>query len=202
MYRHGKLVCSVSSEVEYCIELYLKNLGLSHSEAVALSHKYSNVNEAIKNSSLNSLLPIHSEFIEPAPIVSEAIKENPSNSVLDSEILPSNKLEMKQKLKKLGINPESIEILINSCDTIEEALANTNSEELIENFQLKNIKKDNQFVCDNKNTTTNDFCPICLNRYKIGEKIRILDCMHKAHNKCIRNWFKYRKACPICLNNE
>lgn len=46
-------------------------------------------------------------------------------------------------------------------------------------------------------------CPICYKTMKKGEIIKILDCIHTYHNKCIGDWFKISKSCPTCrLNYE
>ncbi|OAF70444.1 hypothetical protein A3Q56_01812 [Intoshia linei] len=44
-------------------------------------------------------------------------------------------------------------------------------------------------------------CGICLNNYKFFDKLRILDCDHYYHHKCIIEWIdNYENYnCPICL---
>lgn len=45
----------------------------------------------------------------------------------------------------------------------------------------------------------NEKCCVCLSRYREGEEINILPCMHKFHKECIEKWFGVcKKNCPIC----
>ena len=41
-------------------------------------------------------------------------------------------------------------------------------------------------------------CNICLDEYKIGEKICYLPCFHFFHNICIKKWVEKSKKCPLC----
>lgn len=44
-----------------------------------------------------------------------------------------------------------------------------------------------------------DTCPICLNEYEEGVKIRILPCEHAYHIECIDKWLlRNNRACPVC----
>jgi E3 ubiquitin-protein ligase RNF13 len=44
-----------------------------------------------------------------------------------------------------------------------------------------------------------DTCPICLDEYEEGVKIRILPCEHVYHIKCIDEWLlKNNRFCPVC----
>lgn len=41
-------------------------------------------------------------------------------------------------------------------------------------------------------------CSICLDEYKINDKIMILDCEHIYHKECIKLWLDKNDNCPIC----
>ena len=41
-------------------------------------------------------------------------------------------------------------------------------------------------------------CVICLNDFKVGDKVMILPCVHIFHSQCIRDWFGSKDTCPIC----
>jgi E3 ubiquitin-protein ligase RNF13 len=44
-----------------------------------------------------------------------------------------------------------------------------------------------------------DTCPICLNEYEEGVKIRILPCEHAYHIECIDKWLlRNNRCCPVC----
>lgn len=44
-----------------------------------------------------------------------------------------------------------------------------------------------------------DDCTVCLTNYKIGERIRRLECEHIFHKRCIDRWLlKGDSCCPIC----
>ena len=66
---------------------------------------------------------------------------------------------------------------INNLNLLEES--KINDEKLIKN---ENIKK----------------CAICLDNYKVGDKISYLPCFHLYHSKCIKKWLKCSKMCPLC----
>ena len=41
-------------------------------------------------------------------------------------------------------------------------------------------------------------CLICLENFKKGEIITIINCNHKYHTHCIYSWFEKKKTCPLC----
>ncbi|CAI9769126.1 unnamed protein product [Fraxinus pennsylvanica] len=41
-------------------------------------------------------------------------------------------------------------------------------------------------------------CCICQEDYIAGDDIGILDCRHKFHTKCIKQWLTLKNLCPIC----
>eukprot|EP00250_Pteridium_aquilinum_P005654 c15719_g1_i1 orf=595-1119(+) len=45
-------------------------------------------------------------------------------------------------------------------------------------------------------------CPICLNDFKNGEKIRVLpQCNHEFHIKCVDAWLCDHPSCPTCRHD-
>lgn len=46
--------------------------------------------------------------------------------------------------------------------------------------------------------TDDKSCSICLDNYKINDKISYLPCFHCYHSKCIKKWLKRTKICPLC----
>lgn len=43
-----------------------------------------------------------------------------------------------------------------------------------------------------------DKCPICLDKFIIGEKVIVLKCKHVTHSTCLRRWFNEHNTCPQC----
>lgn len=43
-------------------------------------------------------------------------------------------------------------------------------------------------------------CNICLDEYKVGDKISYLPCFHFFHYICIKKWIEKSKKCPLCNN--
>lgn len=43
-----------------------------------------------------------------------------------------------------------------------------------------------------------EMCAICIEDFKIGDKIQILPCFHKFHSDEITKWFQKSPTCPLC----
>jgi hypothetical protein len=41
-------------------------------------------------------------------------------------------------------------------------------------------------------------CNICISEYEEGDRLRILQCLHKFHAKCIDKWLQVNRSCPTC----
>ncbi len=41
-------------------------------------------------------------------------------------------------------------------------------------------------------------CNICLESFVVGNIVRVLECKHEFHEKCIITWLKTRNTCPVC----
>lgn len=42
-------------------------------------------------------------------------------------------------------------------------------------------------------------CPICLDKYSMGDKIMTSECIHRFHEKCLTLWVKEKASCPVCI---
>ena len=66
------------------------------------------------------------------------------------------------------------------------------SERAIQNLKTIEVKENN--INEYKNIT----CNICLDTFEIGNILRILECNHEFHEKCIITWLKQNNTCPVC----
>ena len=66
------------------------------------------------------------------------------------------------------------------------------SERAIQNLKTIEVKDNN--INEYKNIT----CNICLDTFEIGNILRILECNHEFHEKCIITWLKQNNTCPVC----
>jgi hypothetical protein len=46
-----------------------------------------------------------------------------------------------------------------------------------------------------------DECSICLETYKVNDKIINLDCSHSFHKDCLKIWLSKNNTCPQCREN-
>lgn len=49
--------------------------------------------------------------------------------------------------------------------------------------------------------TTFRTCAVCLDEYKIGDTLRVLECGHCFHAKCVDAWVARSSSCPVCKSN-
>ena len=71
-----------------------------------------------------------------------------------------------------------------------------NEERMMIKEQLNEIEINEDFL--NKNTIKE--CIICLEEFKVGDKICYLPCFHFFHSDCIKKWIDESKKCPVCNN--
>jgi hypothetical protein len=41
-------------------------------------------------------------------------------------------------------------------------------------------------------------CAVCLQDFEGGDKLRRLPCLHSFHERCIFDWLRVSRACPLC----
>lgn len=196
MFRRGKLVCSVSEEVTVLISNHLISLGVPQKEAFELSRKYENIKLALANSSLYKVEPVN-------PANKAAIQSHPEEEKI-IQVLSAKKQLIKDKLLEIGATFEQIEILIDICETPEEAIANiigevpSNPNSNPFKFKTSKISQGEYNYIEKKGVQKS--CNVCLMDYTPGELLKTLPCFHVFHKECIQKWFNEKKSCPICLN--
>lgn len=191
MLRHGKLTCSVSEEISCMIEQGLLAKGVPAQEAFILSKKFSNFKIAFSESSIQKALS--------KPKVEEE-KVLISNKYQN---LPPNKQEILNKLLEIGLDDDSIALLVDICENADEALANVIDMPGKSAFMsYSNKKKEDDGVYNyNKEKNDSEKCSICYELYQKNEKVKTLPCFHNFHMSCVNDWFtKGKKSCPMCLS--
>ena len=43
-------------------------------------------------------------------------------------------------------------------------------------------------------------CVICLEHFREGEELLVMNCGHVFHEYCILTWLEEENACPVCRN--
>lgn len=74
-------------------------------------------------------------------------------------------------------------------------ICKTRCKEKYYNFRLKiyRVKSNDNLLLDE--------CSICLEKYKVNDKIMDLNCRHSFHKDCINHWLKNNNTCPQCREN-
>lgn len=54
------------------------------------------------------------------------------------------------------------------------------------------------FVYEVKEGTERDMCSVCYEDYENGVELVKLECSHVFHKKCISQWLRLKKSCPLC----
>lgn len=51
---------------------------------------------------------------------------------------------------------------------------------------------------DDKEVVQELTCCVCLDRFRATDVLRVLDCNHEFHRKCIDPWLQNKQTCPMC----
>lgn len=70
-------------------------------------------------------------------------------------------------------------------------------------FKIKKKRLLNSKIIDIMKYNRNDTCVICYEQYSESDDtiVKLIDCDHNYHKKCIYEWLKYDNRCPLCMNN-
>ena len=68
------------------------------------------------------------------------------------------------------------------------------------NINIGDILKEVQLTPDFIKKNEIKKCIICLEDFKINNKVSFLPCSHLFHSSCIKHWLEKSRKCPICIN--
>jgi len=67
---------------------------------------------------------------------------------------------------------------------------------------IKIEKRKQQIIYDSiKNEKTNQECSICYESM-FNNEVSATTCAHVFHTKCLNNWFKIKRSCPLCAQTQ
>ena len=72
------------------------------------------------------------------------------------------------------------------------------NEETIQRLPTELVNDNHNHNNHNHNNNDNNKCCICLEKFKNGEEIRRLPCLHIFHQNEIDQWLRQNRLCPIC----
>ena len=107
----------------------------------------------------------------------------------------------------LSVNNQSEQEIINANNYTVENIQNyqvqfyENEEEQIKKSIKSFVKSNTKIISYKESINGQKECIICLEDFKQNENIRILQCMHYFHKKCIDNWLIKSINCPECQYN-
>jgi len=55
-----------------------------------------------------------------------------------------------------------------------------------------------KFDADSEEFQAAPECSICLATFDDSKEVRVTQCGHLFHSRCLENWLKLRRACPLC----
>ena len=137
------------------------------------------------------MLEVHEKNIEE----SKKMLENHEKNIEETKkFLEDHEKNIEINAKMLEESKKRINALFNRINNNSYTFSiKENSNELIEELEI-----DEKFTHDIE--IEKNKCIICLNNYKIRDKISYLHCLHLFHSGCIKEWLKRSNKCPLCKN--
>eukprot|EP00826_Nyctotherus_ovalis_P021628 TRINITY_DN17018_c0_g2_i7.p3 TRINITY_DN17018_c0_g2~~TRINITY_DN17018_c0_g2_i7.p3 ORF type:complete len:120 (+),score=49.56 TRINITY_DN17018_c0_g2_i7:205-564(+) len=89
----------------------------------------------------------------------------------------------------------------------EEDCSQSEGEEEKENYVDEEEEKERQEIIDSfplhryrARDAKSVNCSICLDKFKAGDLVKTLECLHTFHQKCLDPWLHENLVCPLCRN--
>lgn len=64
--------------------------------------------------------------------------------------------------------------------------------------RIRQVKFNELTTEDKRNLSHDATCSICCDNYNETDHVKVLDCAHLYHTRCITEWLKRNKKCPLC----
>lgn len=77
----------------------------------------------------------------------------------------------------------------------------TYQNELLKKNENRILSEKYKSILYNPKNCRNNKCFICLEEYKLYERVLCIDCKHVFHKKCIKKAIKFNQKCPLCKIN-
>jgi hypothetical protein len=131
----------------------------------------------------------------------------PINGINRSPMLNMNSMNMINPFNNIQLNNNSSNIPSLSINSSFEEIIPQNESNLNKGLEQKIINNlpETRIKEVSKLTSKTKECVICLEEFMEDEYLTFLPCIHAFHSKCIKNWLKRSKECPICkfmITNE
>ncbi|KAI4299942.1 hypothetical protein L6164_033362 [Bauhinia variegata] len=163
-----------------------------------------------RHSSHRPLLPLYPSRLSPGMVSSNRFVnrtfQNQQMSVVDNIEPPFTLWPRAESIDSvLSEARHALQIHYNSISALlqlQELLAlqeqiGDESTGLSEEDIMMHLKQEN-FVCITERIPTNESCCICQEEYADGQNIGRLNCDHKFHFSCIKEWLGLKNTCPLC----
>ncbi|XP_010278556.1 PREDICTED: E3 ubiquitin ligase BIG BROTHER [Nelumbo nucifera] len=163
---------------------------LSHDQRVGETSHADNVESQLQ---MDEALARNLQALEEQRVPGAFVAETTATETVNGEGTPeaaSTALVVRQH----DIDPDNL--TFEELEFLEEAIGNESkglSEELIS--YLPSFKYKTGFF---SRKDKHEECVICCMEYKNRDKLTTLPCQHNYHSKCITQWLKMNKACPVC----
>ncbi len=113
------------------------------------------------------------------------------NNIIISNQITQNNIIVENHNEEINNNIFNFNILSENNSSYDISQSNYDVNSQLSSRKLLNIDK----LSPEKKT-----CIICLENFKVSDKIINLSCFHMFHNNCIRTWLNDNNYCPLCKN--